>query len=454
MAFSAHGALAGLAAFLMAGTALAQSLESELDDLVVSHPQIKAAVNTVSSATEGVGAARAGWWPTVALTGNVGNDYVDSPSRRSAGQQPYNHGRNQTTLTVTQKLFDGFLTEAAIDAAQVTRRAGEDNLEATRQTVLLEGLAAYLDVLRQTRLLALGRDNERNIRTQLQLEDERVKRGSGMAVDVLQAKHRLQVAKEQRIAIEGALQNALSRYIQVFGHAPRPDKMEEPQPAVDVIPTSLDQAIQIAEGENPSLAVAARAVDLAGETRRTAQAGYWPMLDAQARGNWEKDRDATLGIRRDWSALLQMNWELFAGFRTTHEVARAGFDQAASRDAHLHAGRKIAEQTRIAWSALETARERLAVLEQAVNLADEVWEMRKRLREAGKATVMDVLDAESDTYTARITYVNASTDMRLAVYQLLQAMGRLTLETTSRHHRKTAPGEPAPGPKPMPNGAG
>ncbi|MBF0333915.1 MAG: TolC family protein, partial [Alphaproteobacteria bacterium] len=119
-----------------------------------------------------------------------------------------------------------------------------------------------------------------------------------------------------------------------------------------------------------------------------------------------------------------------------------------------HAGRKIGEQTRIAWSGLETARERLAVLEQAVNLADEVWEMRKKLREAGKATVMDVLDAESDTYTARITYVNASTDMRLAVYQLLQSMGRLTLETTNRHHRKTAPGEPSPAPKPMPNGAG
>ena len=43
----------------------------------------------------------------------------------------------------------------------------------------------------------MSRLNETNIQNQLNLEDERVQRGSGIAVDVLQAKSRLQLAKER-----------------------------------------------------------------------------------------------------------------------------------------------------------------------------------------------------------------------------------------------------------------
>ena len=54
-----------------------------------------------------------------------------------------------------------------------------------------------INVLQQKRLIEMSRLNETNIQNQLNLEDERVQRGSGIAVDVLQAKSRLQLAKER-----------------------------------------------------------------------------------------------------------------------------------------------------------------------------------------------------------------------------------------------------------------
>ena len=74
-----------------------------------------------------------------------------------------------------------------------------------------------------------------------------------------------------------------------------------------------------------------------------------------------------------------------------------------------------------------TARERLGLLENAVNIASEVFESRKRLREAGKETVINVLDAENEVSNAQINYTSAAYDERLAVYQLLRAMGRLNI---------------------------
>jgi len=54
-----------------------------------------------------------------------------------------------------------------------------------------------------------------------------------------------------------------------------------------------------------------------------------------------------------------------------------------------------------------------------------VFEARKRLREEGKETVINVLDAENGIIDAQIQFTQVSYDQRLAVYQLLQALGRL-----------------------------
>jgi adhesin transport system outer membrane protein len=53
------------------------------------------------------------------------------------------------------------------------------------------------------------------------------------------------------------------------------------------------------------------------------------------------------------------------------------------------------------------------------------------LREAGKETVINVLDAENEVFSARINYASALYDARLAAYQLLLAIGRLEVEAVA-----------------------
>ncbi|HAJ20582.1 MAG TPA: hypothetical protein DCL95_11075, partial [Rhodospirillaceae bacterium] len=72
---------------------------------------------------------------------------------------------------------------------------------------------------------------ERTIREQLNLETERVERGAGIEVDVLQAKSRLQLAIEARVDLEGQLRQAVASYIQSFDSAPDITQMRlEPVP--------------------------------------------------------------------------------------------------------------------------------------------------------------------------------------------------------------------------------
>jgi adhesin transport system outer membrane protein len=405
----------------------AQSLNGELAGLLANHPQIQSTSKTAESTGKEIDKALAGFYPSVAANADGGAEYIDTPTERAKqfDSKAWERTRNVLGLTVTQSLFNGFATTSAVRTARLNRAIADITLEGTRQNTLFEGITVYIDVLRQRRLVDLARSNEETIQIQLNLEDERVQRGSGIAVDVLQAKSRLQISKERRVNFEGAVKDAVSRYIQVFDHAPDLEAMMDPVPPVEMLPSELETAIDIALRENPAVSNSDANIEAVKESRRTVKSEYMPTFDLVGRWNYEKHKNATIGTRRDYSVLLEANWNLFTGFSTKASLAQAAFNYGASQDNHRFVTRKVIEQIKLSWQALLTVRERLELLENAINIASEVFDSRQQLREAGKETVINVLDAESEIFNARINFTAASYDERIAVYQLLLAMGRL-----------------------------
>ncbi|MBC8338150.1 MAG: TolC family outer membrane protein [Rhodospirillales bacterium] len=423
---------AGILSFGFSAAGSASSLEEELAGLLQDHPNIRAAYKTVESSRQGVKHAKSSYYPQVSVSADVAHEVINSPAERNQGDgqqgKPSSRTPQSATVSVTQNLFDGFATASAVRTAKLNKELALMTLEGTRQNTVLEGVGTYVNVLRQKRLIELSRENEATIQQQLSLEDERVQRGSGIAVDVLQAKSRLQASKERRVTFEGALQDAVSRYAQTFNHPPDIDAMTDPVPPVEMVPSDLERAIDIALTGNPALGNSSVTIEVARERKRTVRAELYPSVDVSSSWNFEKNAGAVLGVRRDYSMTLTATWDLFTGFSTRNLLSQASFDLGASKDTYDYTARKVIEQTRLAWQALLTARQRLELLENAVNIASEVFSSRQKLREAGKETVINVLDAENEVNNTQINFTSASYDERLAVYQLLLAMGLLNPE--------------------------
>ena len=73
-------------------------------------------------------------------------------------------------------VFEGFKTSANFNIAELRKEVADLALEDARQRVLLKGISAYIDVMRQQKLGSLGLQSEKNIREQLRLENELVKK--------------------------------------------------------------------------------------------------------------------------------------------------------------------------------------------------------------------------------------------------------------------------------------
>jgi len=408
--------------------ASAAPLEEELRGLVAEHPLIQSNQSQVLAADKGISASLSPFLPSLDITGGGGYEHVSTPSFRASPDGPFETNAENYSATLKENIYDGGRKYANRRSAKLQRDVAGVNLTNVRQALVFEGASAYINVLRQNELVALSGQNGDNIRKQLNLEDERVRRGSGIAVDVLQAKSRLQLSLERLSASHGALEDSKSRFRQVYGRIPDPGAMALPLPVDRLLPANVEDAVNIALAENPNVIAANKRIDIGVEQKKSIQSEYYPSVDIVLQRKYENDYAGTPGIRRDSTAKVQATWNLFSGLDTASRAAQTAAETEARRSEHMQAKRKAEEQTRLAWQALQTANERVILLENAVNIASEVFESRKKLRESGKETVINVLDAENEVYSARINYTSALFDARIAAYQVLLAIGRLELD--------------------------
>jgi adhesin transport system outer membrane protein len=363
----------------------------------------------------------------VGVAGDTGHESINKPGFVKTSDL----NRNRVTLTVSQNLFSGFGTRAGHSGAKLRADSAAQRLRSLQQNLLIEGISAYYNVLRQSRLIEINKQNEDRIKKKLKLEDERVERGSGKAVDVLLAKTRLQLATEQRVLFEGGLYEARARYVLFFGRSPTVPEMENPKFDLTILPTDIEDAESASVKGNPLLQ--AGRLDVAAAQRRRAEvrSGFFPRVDLVGKINREDDVDATRGIRRDWSVLLQVSWDLYSGLSTRSAARGVSHDHVAAQNNLYFGERQVRQDLAIAWHQLETSQKRVDLLKNAGVIAVEVFEARQHLRRSGKETAINVLDAQSEVFGAQINLVSAEFDPQIAAFRVLFAMGELTPETLS-----------------------
>ncbi len=163
-----------VSALLVAGGAASagESLTEALASAYVSNPQLMAQRSALKVTDESVAQALGGWRPTVTVT-----SYSGMGSFMNNADLPYDSGRRPTSgaAVVSQPIYQGGRTVAAVGQARSNVQAGEALLDSTEQSVLLGAAIAYLDVVRDHALVDLSIANQKTLYAQLDGVTERFK---------------------------------------------------------------------------------------------------------------------------------------------------------------------------------------------------------------------------------------------------------------------------------------
>ena len=134
---------------LPANAELQDSVEKTIDRALEKRPDLLARVAALRASEAEVRQARAAYWPTVSLVGDVGS--ILGKARITADNQSTGwFGATQPSygigLTLAWEVFDGGARQRRVELAESARRSAEDEITATRDRAVSEIWKAYTDV--------------------------------------------------------------------------------------------------------------------------------------------------------------------------------------------------------------------------------------------------------------------------------------------------------------------
>ena len=413
--------LVALGLSLAGETASAETLNEALATAYTNNPTLQAARAQLRQVDEQVPQALSNWRPTVDIEGNIGVT-SERDNQRAAGANSRTREPKSAALNVVQPLYRGGRTVAQRDQAENLVSAGRAQLTDVEQQVLLQAVTAYIDVLRDIRVLDLTKNNRDVIAEQLKATRERFDVGEVTKTDVAQAESRLARAISDQTQAQGNLTSSRAIYRQVIGMAP--GKQEVPD-FPGGLPGNEEEAIALSE----DAPIVSQAVFLERAARDGTDVVFGELLPqialvGQVGGNDEFSQENQRSASASISA--QVVIPLYQAGGVESRVRESKQFTAQRRQELDEARRQAIQDATTAWQALETARGQIESFTAEVEATKTALDGVRQEQQVGLRTTLDVLDAQQEVLTSEVSLVVARRDSIVAAYQTLAAAGKLT----------------------------
>jgi outer membrane protein len=413
--------LLALAAFLIcAATGWADST-NQLPTLTLTnaqslalrlHPQIASANYLLLAAQEVVKESRSAFLPQL-------NGYVDAVGANDENTRVLAGGLNNPTiydraaggLQVNQLITDFGRTANLTASSKLQAAAESENLEQTREQVLLQldtsyynslGAQAVLNVAQQTlktrqflldQVTALATNQ---LRSQLDVSFARV--------EVQQARLLVERAQNDADAAMATLSTALG--YRDFHQFQLVDLSSASNAVFIVATNDVADLVQTALGHRPELLQLMNQKDAAVRFAKAQRDARFPQVEAVGVAGDAPIHDSHLPD--DYAAGgLQLSWPLFAGglySARQHEAElRAQSDQELIRALEDN----IIRDVRIAWLNVNTAMQQLQTTEDLLRNAAEAFTLAEARYRNGISSIVELSEAQLNLTQAQITEANA-----------------------------------------------
>jgi outer membrane protein len=201
----------------------AESIGGALTKAYFNNPDINQQRAAVRASDENVPKAKAGYRPTINAEADAGLQDLDLQATGIGNRPPDNFSTRPRGfgVTVNQTLWNGNRTINGVRQAESGVMAAREQLRFTEQSVLLDAVTHYMDVLRDTAILSLDNNNVEVLKEQLRETNDRFGVGEVTRTDVAQAQASLAGAQATALTAQSNLQTSVANYRQTIGEEPK-----------------------------------------------------------------------------------------------------------------------------------------------------------------------------------------------------------------------------------------
>ena len=427
-------AFATVAVFVVSGVAdcsapvHAETISSALSRAYGGNPDLNQQRAAGRASDEGVSRAVSGYRPQLSATGSYGYNQINGKLTGFAVKGP----SYPTTagVTLTQNVFNGFQTLNSVRQAESNVLQSRETIRNTEQNTLQNGATAYMNVLRDTAILDLNKNNITVLEEQLRQTRDRFKVGEVTRTDVAQAESSLATARSNYFTAQSNLENSIAVYRQIIGV--QPSRLEAARPIDALLPRALPEAVSLALSEHPAIQAALHNVDVAAAQVKINEAQLYPTVNLV--GNFENNTEYSgVPTNHFWngSILGQLSVPIYSG-GATFALVRQSKELLSQAQLQADIQRDSVRASVVSsWGQLESAKAVIRSSQAAVKSAEIALDGVREEARVGQRTTLDVLIAQQTLLSARVNLVSAQRDRVVASYAVMAAVGQLSAANLS-----------------------
>ena len=389
-----------------------------IEDAIIHNPEFREQIKIHQGASAELEGAEGSWYPKIDIAAGIGLEETNDEGVASTSLT-----RKETSIRLTENLFEGFKTENEIDRTQAAMDAAGYSAQAKASQIALDMAQAYINLLKEQELLRLEADNKKTHERILDQIMQRSEAGIGNQVEVDQAKARLALASSNYLAAHNNYNDSLSRFQRVLGRMPDNDLLK---PEFEFqFPETLSEAVDIALINHPTLRSANADIAEAQAQHRSAKSPYYPTVNLEIEKTFDENINGLERRDENFQAMLRLRYNLYNGGKdaANRDRTAAGVQQAA--EIRNNARRQTIENLRYAWDAKQYVGQQLVYIKEHIKLTYETLEGYRKQFSLGRRSLLDLLNTEDEYNSALRTLVTSESEYVIAEFRILNGMGKL-----------------------------
>lgn len=330
----------------------------------------------------------------------------------------------QTRIGVMMPLFQGGALWAGRKLASHHADASHYGHEYLKQQILFQTVSAYARVKQAAAQIIAVKRAVSAAKKRFQDAEQMQKRGILIKSDVMDARVHLLRTTVRLQEAENSFAASREMLEQVIGADSQVVLSTEDEPYLKMKELSLDQTITEALASRPDLIAMQSAYEAASAGVDQSRASFLPHVSLVAAQEWNastlsmKNRNSMVG------ATVTMN--LFSGGSDTAKLRSAEAEVLSIELKRDDLKQKIRNEVSQAWRQLAESRLRYESENEALKQSEESLRIKSLRYQQGLSKTSDLLDAQVQADSARVSTIRARYDVTVAEAALLLATGILS----------------------------
>ncbi len=395
-----------------------------LGEAVERGTQVDAARARQDAAEASVRKAWSKFLPSVSATGEFGYNRNNAFGRFDHLNREH-YDNSAYGISANLPLYRGGANYYGLKEARARAEAETHSYQEAKHILLLDTVRAILGVIRDREIVALQRENRAIVASIVRSTQSRFRGGDATRTDIAIARDQFSAAQSVYTQAIDNLHKNETEFKRLVGR--KPGRLPLPRGVHKQLPSSLQEAVDLAEQQNPQLLAASFRSQAAEHALKASYSRFLPSVDLNMDYLEDRYHGSSLQDESDFAVKLNFSMPLFqpdalpASQESRHILKQRKYE---ARDARYTAK----AMATVAWRSYHTARKQYRLALARIKAAEAASTGMRRELSAGQRTVLDVFNTQERLVQAKVQAASAKFERYMAAHLLLSATGQLDEE--------------------------